>query len=105
MKKPTLNDTEWETEDAAQPVERLLSTHKATPTAWQCGKAGGYGTYSGSGGRRIGIQGHPWLPRELEGSLGYMRPCVIKTNTKKQTSKQKAIFFTLQAEWPQMIFS
>lgn len=26
------------------------------------------------------VQGHPWFPRELEGSLGYTRCCLIKQN-------------------------
>lgn len=31
------------------------------------------------GGRRSGVQGYPWLFRETDASLGYLRSCLQKT--------------------------
>lgn len=46
---------------------------------------------AGAGGRRIWVQGLPWLCREFEDSLGYMRLCL-----KKQKQSREKLAYNLQ---------
>lgn len=36
----------------------------------------------------LGVQGHPWLQSEFEGSLGYVRCCLKNKNKRKEGRKE-----------------
>lgn len=60
---------------------------------------------TGGRGRRIEVQGHPWLPSEFEVSLGSIRLCLNNSNNKKthderhRNAQEKGEFRGLSADF------